>query len=180
MQDAALQNKRLVAAGIDILAAIAIGLVFGIAAVVAGMVFGLAGGPSSLGNYAPRFINLLGAVAGLAFILGRDVLIDGRSPGKKMQDLKVVTVGGAPVTFMESARRNAIFAIGSALAVVSALLHLLPCLGTAVACLLAPVFVLAMLAGLAAAIIEAIKIVTDPQGVRLGDQFANTRVVRGR
>lgn len=179
MNDAALQNKRLIAAGIDVLAAIALGLVFGIAAVVAGFVFGLATDSSTLGIYVPRFLNVLGAVAGLGFILGRDVLIDGRSPGKKIQDLKVVTVTGAPVTFMESARRNAIFAVGSALAVVSALLHLLPCLGAAVVCLLTPLFVLALLAGLVAAIVEIVKIIQDPAGIRIGDRFAGTRVVKG-
>jgi uncharacterized RDD family membrane protein YckC len=176
MNDAALQNKRLIAAGIDVLAAIALGLVFGIAAVVAGFVFDFASG--ALGRFVPAFLNLLGAVAGLGFILGRDVLVDGRSPGKKVQDLKVVTKTGGPVTFMESARRNAIFAVGSALAVVSALLNLLPCLGAAVTCLMAPLFMLAMAVGLIAAVIEVIKIIQDPAGIRLGDQWAGTRVVK--
>ena len=55
----------------------------------------------------------------------------------------------------------------------------MPCLGDAVACLLAPLTWLGYLVGLAVAVIEIVKIVTDAEGVRIGDGLAGTRVVRG-
>ena len=114
----------------------------------------------------------------LAYILGRDLTAGDRSIGKKLQNIRVVTVAGAPIGFMESAKRNGIFAIGAACGVISATLGLVPCLGDAVRCLLLPVWILGLLIGLAAAIYELIQITQRPDGVRYGDQIAGTRVVR--
>src|SRR5262249_4791434 len=109
---------------------------------------------------------------------GRDLVAGDRSVGKKVQDIRVVTLGGAPIGPIESAKRNGIFAIGAALGVISSTLGLIPCLGAALNCLLPPAWVLGMIIGLAAAIYEIIQITQRPDGVRYGDQLAGTRVVR--
>ena len=132
---------------------------------------------SSVGGFVPRIIGFVGSLVMLGYVLGRDALAGGRSFGKQIQGIRVVT-GGQPIGVMESVKRNALFAIGSALGTLSATLHLVPCLGDAVACLLIPLQILGAFVTLAVAVIEIIKITQDPEGVRLGDQFANTRVVR--
>jgi 4-hydroxybenzoate polyprenyltransferase len=174
MTDRDLQNKRFVAAVVDVGVAIAIGLAFGILSVILGFAFG----SGTLGSYVPRVLGFLGSLVGLGYILARDVIAGDRSLGKKVQNIRVVALGGRPITFMESARRNAIFAIGSALGLVSSILGLLPCLGDIVRCLLMPVWILGLLVALGAAIFEIIKIAQDPEGIRTGDQMAGTRVVR--
>jgi len=178
MTDRDLQQKRIIAAAIDIVVAIGIGLVFGVVGMVAGFAFTRATSSSMVGVYLPRVVSFLGALVSLAYILGRDVLAGDRSLGKQVQNLRVVTVTGAPIGIMESARRNAIFAIGSALGVISATLQLIPCLGDAVTCLLMPVWILGGLVSLGAAIYELIQITQQPDGVRYGDKMAGTRVVR--
>ena len=75
----------------------------------------------------------------LAYILGRDLVAGDRSIGKKVQNIRVVTVTGRPIGSTESAKRNGIFAIGAALGAISATLGLVPCLGDVVKCLLLPV-----------------------------------------
>jgi hypothetical protein len=176
MTDTALQQKRLVAAVIDI--AVGVGIAFAVVllTLVAGFVLGFAS--STAAAYAGRLFNLIGAVALLAYVLGRDVLFEGRSLGKKTQDLKVVGASGALVTLEESARRNALFGLGSVLGVVAATLQLLPCLGDVVTCLLTPLWALGIFASFAAAIVEIVMIVQDPAGIRFGDRFARTKVVR--
>jgi len=178
MTDRDLQQKRIIAAAIDIVVAIGIGLVFGVVGMVAGFAFTRATSSSMVGVYLPRVVGFLGALVSLAYVLGRDVLAGDRSLGKQVQNLRVVTVTGAPIGIMESARRNAIFAIGSALGVISATLQLIPCLGDAVTCLLMPVWILGGLVSLGAAIYELIQITQQPDGVRYGDKMAGTRVVR--
>lgn len=176
MTDAALQQKRLVAAVIDIAVGLGIAIVVVILTVVAGFVLEFAS--STAAAYAGRIFNLVGALAMLAYVLGRDVLFEGRSLGKKTQDLRVVGASGGLVSLEESARRNALFALGSALGVVAATLQLLPCLGDVVTCLLTPLWALGIFASFAAAIVEVVMIVQDPAGIRFGDKFARTRVVR--
>lgn len=178
MTDRDLQNKRFVAAAIDVGIAIVLGLAFGVVSMIAGFAFGAATSSTALGVYVPKVIQFLSAVVILGYILARDMAAGDRSIGKKMQNIRVVTTTGGPVAFMESARRNAIFAIGSALGVVSAILGLLPCLGAVVNCLLVPVYILGFLVSLGAAIFEIIKITQDPNGIRMGDQMAGTKVVR--
>ena len=178
MTDRDLQQKRYIAAGIDIAVFIGIGLVFAIVGMVMGFVFTSATSSSMVGVYLPRVISFLGSLVTLAYILGRDLTAGDRSIGKKLQNVRVVTVTGTPIGVMESAKRNAIFAIGAALGVISSTLGLIPCLGTVVNCLLLPVLILGMLIGLAAAIYELIQITQRPDGVRYGDQIAGTRVVR--
>ena len=176
MTDTALQQKRLIAAVVDIAVGLGISVVIVVASLVLGMVLGMAS--SGVASYAGRVLNVIGSVAILAYILGRDVMFEGRSLGKKTQQLKVVGATGGPVTLEESVRRNAIFAAGSALATLSSALQLFPCVGDAVACLLMPLLVLGLLAAFAAAILEIVWIIQDPGGIRFGDKFARTRVVR--
>jgi uncharacterized RDD family membrane protein YckC len=118
------------------------------------------------------------ALVSLAYVLGRDVLGNGRSLGKKFQDIRVITVAGAPVGLIDSVKRNAIFAIGTVLGAIAATLRLVPCLGDAVVCLMTPLFFLALLLLVAAVIVEIVKITQDQQGIRFGDEMAGTRVVR--
>jgi uncharacterized RDD family membrane protein YckC len=176
MTDSALQQKRLIAAVIDIAVGMGIAVVVFIASLILGLLLGMAS--SSVASYAGRVLNLIGSVAILGYVLGRDVLLQGRSLGKKTQDLKVVGASGGPVTLEESVRRNALFAVGSVLTVVSMTLQLFPCVGDVVACMLMPLLVLGGLAAFVAAIVEIVMIIQDPAGIRMGDKFARTRVVR--
>jgi hypothetical protein len=178
MTDRDLQQKRIVAALIDIGVAVAISLVFMILSWVLGFAVNSATSSSAVGTYVPRVIGFLGSLISLAYILGRDVVAGDRSIGKKIQDIRVVTTSGAPITINESARRNGIFAIGAALGVVSGALGLIPCLGDVVNCLLLPLWILGMLISIGAAIYEILQITQQTEGMRFGDRTAGTRVVR--
>ncbi|NPV70952.1 MAG: hypothetical protein HPY55_09945 [Firmicutes bacterium] len=104
---------------------------------------------------------VVGGLAAAAYMLAKDGLMDGRSPGKKIFNLKVVTVSGwQAATYVDSVKRNAIFAAPD-------LLMLVPIIGLTFA---APV-------SLAIFILELVFIITDPEGLRLGDKFAGTKVV---
>ena len=177
MTDRDLQQKRIVAGLIDIGVAVVIWVIFAVLTTAAGFA-----ASKALGNVAstfvPRLIGFAGALIGLAYVLGRDLVAGGRSLGKQVQGLRVVTVSGQPIGVMESARRNAVFAIGAALGLVSATLRLVPCLGDAVACLLWPLVFLGGIVSLGVAVFEIIKITQEPDGIRMGDQMAGTRVVR--
>jgi uncharacterized RDD family membrane protein YckC len=122
MTDRDLQQRRYIAAGIDIAVAIAIGIVFAVVGGVLGFAFSSATSTSMVGVYLPRVISFLGSLVSLAYILGRDILAGDRSIGKKVQNIRVVTVTGQPIGPVESAKRNGIFAIGAALACSSATL----------------------------------------------------------
>lgn len=178
MTDRDLQQKRIMAGLIDIGVAIAIALAFMIMSLVLGIGLGSATSSSAVSNYVPRILGFLGWLVCLGYILGRDVVAGDRSIGKKMQDLRVVTTTGAPINYMDSARRNGIFAIGAALAFLSAAFQLIPCLGDAVACMLMPLTLLGMVVTVGAAIYEMLQITQQPEGIRFGDKTAGTRVVR--
>jgi hypothetical protein len=177
MTDRELQQKRLVAAAIDIAIALVISLALGILGLIVGMAVS-GGSSSSAAAYIPRVISLVGSLVSLGYVLGRDIVAGDRSLGKKVQNIRVVTTAGTPITVMESARRNAIFAIGSIIGLLSAVLGLVPCLGDGVNCLLMPLYILGFLISLGAAIFELIKITQHPEGVRMGDNMAGTRVIR--
>src|SRR5688500_6079588 len=106
MTDRDLQQKRIMAGLIDIGITIGVCLVLGL---MVGVVGGIVGSTSTVGEYISRILFFLFAAALLGFVLGRDIVAGDRSLGKKTQDLRVVTTTGAPITFAESARRNAIF-----------------------------------------------------------------------
>jgi len=174
MTDSDLQQRRLVAAAIDA----AMVVVLAIVLVVLSWVVGAVAGRSMAGVWAARVLWLLGALAITAAVLLRDVLAGGRSPGKKIQELRVV-VGSTPISVVDSVKRNLIFGIGPVLWLVRAALDLAPCLGQLANCLLTPLYILSSLAMFVAVVVEIFKIIQEPSGIRFGDQFANTRVIGG-
>ncbi len=115
-------------------------------------------------------IPFVGGIIGAAYILVRDGLeldfMDHRSIGKKLVKLRPTRLDGQPMDIATSVKRNFPLAIGA----VGAVFMIIPILGWIIAILLALVaFVLW--------IIEAILVVTDPEGRRMGDKFAATKVV---
>jgi uncharacterized RDD family membrane protein YckC len=180
MTDNDLQNKRLMAAAIDIGAYVLILVVFWIISMIVGTALGQIGGERSsvISIYGVRLVTFVGSLLVLGYVLGRDMIASGRSFGKQLVDIRVLTPSGGPIGFEQSARRNAVFAVGAVLGVIRGALQLIPCLGDAVVCLMTPLFVLSWLFGIAAVIVEIIKITQDPAGVRFGDEWGGTRVVR--
>ena len=116
-------------------------------------------------------VPLLGTLVGIAYALLRDGLhyefMDGRSIGKKLMKLKVVRHDGLPMDLATSARRNWTLAVGS----LAQGLLILPVIGW----LLLPI---AVVAGALLALLEAYKVLTDPEGRRWGDALAGTQVVQ--
>ena len=106
------------------------------------------------------FIPILGAIISTVYMLIKDGLFEGQSIGKKVMNLKVVTTHGVKADFNVSVKRNIIFAIPS-------ILMIIPVLGW----ILAPILALVIL------IVEVMKIMSDPKGRRLGDQWADSMVV---
>ena len=174
MQNSDLQQKRLIAAAIDIAIWLALFMAMSLVLLVLGAGVGFS--DSSVARYLPRLGWFGVSLVLVAYVLGRDILAGDRSIGKKLQHIRVVT-GSGPIGLMESIKRNAIFAIGSVLVFVSSAVRLIPVLGDILSCLLWPLVVLGSLATVAATVIEFIKITQDPNGIRLGDQFAQTNVV---
>lgn len=98
-----------------------------------------------------------GYFAGLAYLLLGDGFFDGRSVGKKLIKLRVVsTVTGGPCTFRDSILRNSTFAVGY-------ILWIVPWIGW--------IFILLIAA------LEYILILGSRDGKRLGDEFAKTVVL---
>lgn len=98
-----------------------------------------------------------GFIAGLAYLLLGDGLFDGRSLGKKVIGLKVVSISTfEPCTFRASLLRNSTLGLGY-------LLGLIPWIGWIVF----PVI----------AAIEFILILGNTEGRRLGDEIAGTIVI---
>jgi uncharacterized RDD family membrane protein YckC len=176
MNDSQLQQKRLAAAAIDF----AILIAFMVLMIGVGWAIVCSGAMTEIDGMAGHIIYSLlvvaWAFASLGYVLGRDVLAGDRSLGKKVMGLRVVTVSGAPIGFVESAKRNALFAPGFAVAALASLIQAIPLVGC-LACLLLPLRVLATVAGLVALVYELVLIFVEPDGVRLGDKMAGTRVV---
>lgn len=140
--------KRGIAALIDF---IGIGIVNGVLSVALGIPLGWVG-------------RMAAAALCTALILGRDVLIEGRSPGKKLLGMAVVRADGSPITVQESIRRNSTLAIGTAVGVLGAI----PFLGL----LAIPLYLVAMVVSL----YELYLVATNQP--RLGDKLAGgTQVV---
>ncbi len=100
----------------------------------------------------------LSALTVAAYLALRDGHPQG-SLGKRLLGLRVVGPGGRPVTYNDSIRRNLIFALPEVLGFAPTL--------TALAALLI----------IAAVISELVLVLTRPDGRRLGDQWAGTRVI---
>jgi uncharacterized RDD family membrane protein YckC len=86
--------------------------------------------------------------------------MDQRSLGKKVMKLRPVLLDGGKVDMMVSIKRNWILAIPSIIMII-------------------PVFgwVIGPILGLIIGLIEFILVLTDPEGRRMGDKIANTKVV---
>jgi uncharacterized RDD family membrane protein YckC len=118
-------------------------------------------------------LNSIPAIGGLvsaAYWLVRDGLdisfMDRRSIGKKVMKLRPIRLDGQPMDIETSARRNWMFALGG----VIWFLKYIFILGWV---LIGPV----ALAALALGIYEIYRVLTDPEGRRLGDTMAGTKVV---
>ncbi len=147
--------KRFLAALIDGLIAGAIGWVFGLFGTV---------------------MSGIGTLVGAGYILTRDGLespyTDGRSVGKKIIGLRPVRLDGGPMTIETSVRRN--WTLGAA-GVVSGIGTVLIGLGP-LALLGVPVLILSGLIGLLG-LVEAIMVVVNEEGRRIGDKTGGTQVV---
>lgn len=112
----------------------------------------------------------LGGVISAAYWLVRDGLdiefMDRRSLGKKVMKLRPVTLDGANLDMGTSVRRNWPFAFGG----IAQVLLFIPTLGWL---FLIPVGLIALVVGL----IEAFLVITNADGRRMGDRFANTVVI---
>jgi hypothetical protein len=166
MTNADLQQKRLIAAAID--AGIGIGLTAGV------FFLGLVG--SFVSHWLGGLLRFAGFAAIVGYVLLRDVLGGDRSIGKKIQGIRVVNTFGGAITLIDSVKRNVLFAVGSALWVVWSLFQMIPILGCIAGCIGWPLMLLANVATIAVVVIEVVKILQDGEGIRLGDQIANTRV----
>jgi uncharacterized RDD family membrane protein YckC len=129
-----------------------------IAALIDGVIGGLL---SFLVGLAIPFV---GGILGAAYILLKDGLdvefMDKRSIGKKLMKLRPVRLDGGAVDINTSIMRNWPLAIGSIISII-------PILG----------WVLGPLAALVFSIIELVLVLTDPEGRRLGDKLAGTKVI---
>ena len=115
------------------------------------------------------FVPLVGGLAASAYWLVRDGMelefMDRRSIGKKVMKLRPVTLDGSPMDLVTSAKRNWIFAIGGI-----AQLFAVTIIGIVIAIPLA-------MAAIALGLIEIVLVLTDPEGRRLGDKWAGTKVI---
>ncbi len=141
--------KRFLAFLIDVIPAIIVGIIFGLIPFIGGPIAGI----------------LVGG-----WWLVRDGLdldfADKRSLGKKLMKLRPVRLDGQPMDINTSVKRNipiAIYCIGYLLWVVPVLGHLVSL----------PIFAIGGIINL----IEAVLVVTDPEGRRWGDKMAGTKVI---
>jgi uncharacterized RDD family membrane protein YckC len=141
--------KRFIAALIDAIPAIIVSFVLGLIPFIGGIIGGVAAG---------------------AWWLCRDGLeldfADKRSPGKKIMKLRPIRLDGQPMDMAISIKRNlplALYCVGFFLWIVPVLGHLLSI----------PIFAIGGLVSL----IEAVLVLTDPEGRRFGDKMAGTKVI---
>jgi uncharacterized RDD family membrane protein YckC len=98
-----------------------------------------------------------GFFAGLTYLLLGDGFFDGRSVGKKLLKIQVVSAGtDSPCTFKDSILRNSTFAVGYVLWIV-------PFIGW--------IFILIISA------VEFLLVLGSKDGMRLGDEIAKTAVI---
>ena len=108
-----------------------------------------------------------GFFAGITYLLIADGLFGGRSIGKKLIGIKVVLIeSGKACGYKESIFRNFIFAIGLLLC---GILNDIPLLG-GVFIIFVPVLIL---------LFEGLILLGSENGMRVGDEFAKTRVIEG-
>jgi uncharacterized RDD family membrane protein YckC len=175
MTDPELQQKRLIAAAIDVGVLVVVSTILSMGAIVINCVAS-ASNVEFLATYGAQIILVLVLLADLLLVLGRDLTGGDRSLGKKLMNIRVVRASGEPISFMESVKRNALFAPGLAIGLLTALLGLIPFVGCVAACLFLIPRIIAGLAALGAVVWEVVQIIQQPDGVRVGDKMADTRV----
>ena len=115
-------------------------------------------------------VPIIGGLTGIAYALLRDGLdldfMRYRSLGKKLMKITVVRLDGQQMDMTTSAQRNWPLVFGS----LAQILAFIPVIGW----VLIPFVVLA---GAVFVIIEIVRVLTTPEGRRLGDGFAGTKVV---
>lgn len=124
-----------------------------VAAIIDGVLVGVLG-----------VVPVIGGLVGAAYMLVRDGMeldfMDRRSIGKKVMKLRPVRLDGQAMDLSASARRNLPFAIGPAIMII-------PILG----------WVIGPIVALVIGLIEVVLVLTDPEGRRLGDKWADTKVI---
>jgi len=115
-------------------------------------------------------VPLVGGIIGGLYMLLRDGLevefMDRRSIGKKLMKLRPVRLDGQPMDPLASAKRNLPLCIG----LVGSIFWVIPILGWLVAVFFGVI-------GLIVGIIELVLVLTDPEGRRMGDKLAGTKVI---
>lgn len=164
MTDNQLQTNRFIAMAIDVGIAIAIAIVF--------IVIGVAAAFAHL--WLSRLVYLALGIVLCGFYAMRDCVLNGNSIGKHLMKIKVVSVTGGPISAVQSVKRNLVWTGSAVLSIVGQIVSWVPFLS----CLYSILMVVAGLAVLGYTAWEVYNIVTDPDGVRWGDKFAGTRVVR--
>jgi uncharacterized RDD family membrane protein YckC len=108
---------------------------------------------------AVEIVPKAGFFAGLVYLLIGDGLFDGRSLGKKLIGLRVVSVDtNTPCTFRDSILRNSIFGIGL-------LFYKIPWFGWILTAVIS--------------VLEFIILLGSRDGMRFGDEIAKTVVIEG-
>lgn len=118
------------------------------------------------------YIPVLGAIVSTVYLLTKDAVafeitkkadFKNRSIGKKIMGLEVVSLEGKDIDWTISVKRNLPIAIGSAFGIV-------PILG----------WIIGSIVGFALMVVEIVLTVTDNDGRRLGDKWANTQVAESQ
>jgi hypothetical protein len=113
-----------------------------------------------------EIIPKIGYLAGVIYLLIADGLFDGRSIGKKLIGLRVIlyTHGNSVCGFKESIIRNFPFVGGY---ILFGILKGIPLIG----------WILSIIVPVAILLFESLIMVGSEDGMRMGDEFAKTRVV---
>ena len=118
------------------------------------------------------YIPVLGAIVSTVYLLTKDAIafeitkntdFKNRSIGKKIMGLEVVSLEGKDIDWTISVKRNLPIAIGSAFGIV-------PIIG----------WIIGSIVGLVLMVVEIVLAVTDNDGRRLGDRWANTQVAESQ
>lgn len=115
-------------------------------------------------------VPILGGLAAAVYVAVRDGLevdfMKRRSIGKQVMKVRAVRLDGQPMDIATSVKRNVPFV----LCFLGLPLLVIPFLGWAIVALLGVV-------QLVISVIEIVLVLTDPEGRRMGDKFAGTKVV---
>lgn len=121
-------------------------------------------------NLAFIWIPMVGGLLAAGYMVARDVLnvgpIQNRSVGKHIMGLQAKRLDGQPMDIETAVKRNWMFGLGA----ITAVLDVIPFLGTMIALILSPI-------GLLIVLFEIYNVVTDDEGRRWGDKQADTKVV---